>query len=83
MFVGACSSVLAAVCVVVACGMAGVVAPAQAQERFPATVTSVVDGDTVDAQVSGGPALRVRLSESTRRRAASAEPIRQPPTWSS
>jgi endonuclease YncB( thermonuclease family) len=41
--------------------MAGVVAPAQAQERFPATVTSVVDGDTVDAQVAGGPALEVQL----------------------
>jgi endonuclease YncB( thermonuclease family) len=41
--------------------MAGLVSPARAQERFPATVTSGVDGDTVDAQVSGGPALRVRL----------------------
>jgi hypothetical protein len=47
--------------VVVAGGMAGVVAPAQAQDRFSATVTAVVDGDAVDAQVAGGPALRVRL----------------------
>jgi micrococcal nuclease len=54
-------SVLVAMGVVVAGGMAGVVPPAQAQARFPATVTSVVDGDTVDAQVEGGPALRVRL----------------------
>jgi micrococcal nuclease len=61
MFAGARSSVLVAICVVVAGGMAGVVAPAAAQDRFPATVTSVVDGDTVDAQVAGGPALRVRL----------------------
>lgn len=35
--------------------------PAAAQERYPATVSHVVDGDTLDAQVSGGPALRVRL----------------------
>jgi endonuclease YncB( thermonuclease family) len=34
---------------------------ASAQERYPATVTDVVDGDTVDAQLSGGPVLRVRL----------------------
>ena len=61
MFVGARLSVLVGMCVVVAGGLAGLVAPARAQERFPAAVTSVVDGDTVDAQVSGGPALRVRL----------------------
>jgi endonuclease YncB( thermonuclease family) len=61
MSIGARLSVLVAMCVVVAGGMAGVVAPAQAQERFAATVTSVIDGDTVEAQVAGGPALRVRL----------------------
>jgi endonuclease YncB( thermonuclease family) len=36
-------------------------APAQAQERHAATVTSVVDGDTLNAQVAGGPALEVQL----------------------
>jgi endonuclease YncB( thermonuclease family) len=35
--------------------------PAAAQERHSATVSRVVDGDTVDAQLSGGPELRVRL----------------------
>jgi hypothetical protein len=39
MSIGARLSVLVAMCVVVAGGMAGVVAPAQAQERFAATVT--------------------------------------------
>jgi hypothetical protein len=34
------------------------VAPAQAQERYAATVTSVVDGDILDAQVAGGPGSR-------------------------
>jgi hypothetical protein len=37
------------------------VAPARAQERYAATVTSVVDGDTLNAQVAGGPALEVQL----------------------
>ena len=37
------------------------VAPARAQERYAATVTSVVDGDTLDAQVAGGSALEVQL----------------------
>ena len=44
--------------VVVAAGMA---APARAQERVAATVTSVVDGDTVRAQLAGGPSLEVQL----------------------
>jgi endonuclease YncB( thermonuclease family) len=34
---------------------------AAAQDRYPATVTDVVDGDTVDAQLASGPTLRVRL----------------------
>lgn len=42
-------------------GTVGLVAPAEAQDSYPATVTSVVDGDTVDAQVAGGPALEVQL----------------------
>lgn len=36
-------------------------APAAAQERYAATVTQVVDGDTVDAQLTGGPRVSVRL----------------------
>jgi endonuclease YncB( thermonuclease family) len=36
-------------------------APAQGQERHAATVTSVVDGDTLNAQVAGGPALEIQL----------------------
>jgi endonuclease YncB( thermonuclease family) len=36
-------------------------AVAAAQESFPATVTAVVDGDTLDAQLVDGRALRVRL----------------------
>jgi endonuclease YncB( thermonuclease family) len=40
---------------------AGVAAPARAQERLAATVTSVVDGDTVRAQLAGGPSLEVQL----------------------
>jgi hypothetical protein len=43
MSIGGRSSVLVAMCVVVAGGMAALVSPARAQERFPATVTSVVD----------------------------------------
>jgi endonuclease YncB( thermonuclease family) len=39
----------------------GMVAPAQAQERYPATVTAVVDGDTLTAQVAGGSALEVQI----------------------
>jgi endonuclease YncB( thermonuclease family) len=35
--------------------------PAAAKDRHSATVSRVVDGDTVDAQLSGGPVLRVRL----------------------
>jgi endonuclease YncB( thermonuclease family) len=58
MFVGARFSLLVALCLLVAGGLA---ARAQAQDRFPATVTAVVDGDTVDAQVAGGPALEVQL----------------------
>jgi endonuclease YncB( thermonuclease family) len=37
------------------------VAPGRAQERDAATVTSVVDGDTLNAQVAGGPALEVQM----------------------
>jgi endonuclease YncB( thermonuclease family) len=37
------------------------VGPARAQQRFAATVASVVDGDTLNAQVAGGPALDVQL----------------------
>jgi endonuclease YncB( thermonuclease family) len=37
------------------------VAAAQAQERYAATVTSVVDGDTLNAQMAEGPALEVQL----------------------
>jgi endonuclease YncB( thermonuclease family) len=37
------------------------VAPARAQERYAATVSPVVDGDTVNVQVAGGPALEVQL----------------------
>jgi endonuclease YncB( thermonuclease family) len=40
---------------------AGMAAPARAQERLAATVTSVVDGDTVRAQLAGGPSLEVQL----------------------
>jgi endonuclease YncB( thermonuclease family) len=40
---------------------AGVAAPARAQERLAATVTSVVDGDTVRVQLAGGPSLEVQL----------------------
>ena len=36
-------------------------APARAQERHAATVSSVVDGDTLNAQVAGGPPLEVQL----------------------
>jgi hypothetical protein len=36
-------------------------APARAQERLAATVTSAVDGDTVRAQLPGGPSLEVQL----------------------
>src|SRR5918996_919851 len=35
--------------------------PATAQERFPATVSRVVDGDTVDAELVDGSVERVRL----------------------
>ena len=35
--------------------------PATAQQSVPATVTSVVDGDTVDARLAGGNVVRVRL----------------------
>jgi endonuclease YncB( thermonuclease family) len=45
-------------------GMAALVwvtPPAWAQERHAATVSEVVDGDTVDAQLTGGPMVRVRL----------------------
>lgn len=34
---------------------------AAAQSRYAATVTAVVDGDTLNAQVRGGPALEVQL----------------------
>jgi hypothetical protein len=40
---------------------AGMAAPARAQERLAATVTSAVDGDTVRAQLPGGPSLEVQL----------------------
>ena len=36
-------------------------APAMAQTPVPATVTHVVDGDTVDAQLPDGNVVRVRL----------------------
>lgn len=72
---------LVAMGVVVAGGMAGVVSPAQAQETFPAVVTEVVDGDTVDTQFSDGRALRVRLIGIDTPSEASAQPIKQPPTW--
>lgn len=36
-------------------------APARAQGRLAATVTSVVEGDTVRAQLAGGPSLEVQL----------------------
>ena len=42
-------------------GGLGLAPSVQAQERLPATVTAVVDGDTVDAQVTGGPALEVQV----------------------
>jgi hypothetical protein len=58
MFVGARFSLLVALCLLVAGGLA---ARAQAQDRFPATVPAVVDGDTLDAQVTGGPALEVQV----------------------
>jgi endonuclease YncB( thermonuclease family) len=47
--------------VLVGAGAFSGVAPARAQERYAATVTSVVDGDTLNAQVAGGPALEVQL----------------------
>jgi hypothetical protein len=37
------------------------VAPALAQERHAATVSSIVDGDTLNTQVAGGPALEVQV----------------------
>jgi endonuclease YncB( thermonuclease family) len=37
------------------------VSPAQAQERYAATVTAVADGDTVNARVAGGSTLEVQL----------------------
>lgn len=37
------------------------IAPASAQKRYAATTTQVVDGDTVDAQLTGGPRVGVRL----------------------
>jgi endonuclease YncB( thermonuclease family) len=46
------------------CSVGGLIwfAPsAAAQERYAATVVEVVAGDTVDAQLSTGPTLRVRL----------------------
>jgi micrococcal nuclease len=33
-----------------------------AQERIPATVTSVVDGDTIKVQFDGGQVVTVRLT---------------------
>jgi endonuclease YncB( thermonuclease family) len=43
------------------CAIVWVAPAAGAQERYAATVSEVVDGDTVDAQLTGGPMLRVRL----------------------
>jgi endonuclease YncB( thermonuclease family) len=39
----------------------GAAAPAAAQESHPATVSDVVDGDTLDARLTDGSVLRVRL----------------------
>jgi endonuclease YncB( thermonuclease family) len=47
--------------VLLAAGAIFQVARAQAQERHAATVTSVVDGDTLNAQVAGGPTLEVQF----------------------
>jgi endonuclease YncB( thermonuclease family) len=50
--------------VLVLCSVGGLswcAASAAAQERYPATVVEVVDGDTVGAELSSGPTLRVRL----------------------
>jgi endonuclease YncB( thermonuclease family) len=48
--------------ILVLAALAGAAAPpAAAQERLPATVSNIVDGDTVDAQLSDGRVLRVRL----------------------
>ncbi len=41
--------------------LVGAAAPAAAQESQPATVSHVVDGDTVDAQLMDGSVVRVRL----------------------
>ena len=65
--------------VVVAGGMA---APARAQERFSATVSSVVDGDTVRAQIVGGPALEVQLIGIDTPELMSVEGRRPLITWS-
>jgi endonuclease YncB( thermonuclease family) len=52
---------LLAVCVLLGAGAVLRVAPAQAQERYAATVTSVVAGGTLKAQVAGGSVLEVQL----------------------
>jgi endonuclease YncB( thermonuclease family) len=41
--------------------LVGAAAPAAAQESHPATVSHVVDGDTLDAQLMDGSVVRVRL----------------------
>ena len=41
--------------------LVGAAVPAAAQESHPATVSSVVDGDTLDAQLHDGSVVRVRL----------------------
>ena len=61
MLVGCRVRLLFCVGVMSGVGALGLAPSVQAQERFPATVTSVVDGDTVNAQVVGGPALEVQL----------------------
>jgi endonuclease YncB( thermonuclease family) len=52
---------LAGVLLCVTAALVWVTPPAWAQERHAATVSEVVDGDTVDAQLTGGPMVRVRL----------------------
>jgi endonuclease YncB( thermonuclease family) len=47
--------------VLLGAGAAFGVAPARAQERYAASVTSVVDGDTLNAQVAGGPPLELQV----------------------
>jgi endonuclease YncB( thermonuclease family) len=61
MVVGCRLRLLLCVSVVSCAGGLGLAPSVQAQERLPATVTGVVDGDTVDAQVTGGPALAVQV----------------------